>query len=73
MAVSHCIGGAFALCAPGIFFLAIPHPYLFLPPPHQTIWSAFSPSLRIWPIFCTQFLTIARVVVGSGGSYILCC
>ena len=49
-------------------FLTIPHPCLSLPPPHQTIWSTFSPCLRIWPILCTQFLTMARVVVGSGGS-----
>ena len=47
-------------------FLTIPHSCLFLPPPHQTIWSTFSPCLRIWPILCTQFMTMARVVVGSG-------
>ena len=41
--------------------------------PHQTIWSTFSPCLRIWPILCIQFMTMARVVVGSGGSDILCC
>ena len=56
---------------PGIFFLTIPHPCLVSPPPppsHQTIWGTFSPCLRIWPILCTQFMTMARVVVGSGGS-----
>ena len=37
-------------------------------PPHQTIWRIFSLCLRIWPILCTQFMTMARVVVGSGGS-----
>ena len=42
-------------------------------PPHQTIWSTFSPCLRIWPVLCTQFMMMARVVVGSGGSDILCC
>ena len=57
----------------GHLFFTIPHPYLFLPPAHQTIWSTFSPCLRIWPILCTQFMTMARVVVGSGGSDILCC
>ena len=40
-------------------FFTIPHPCLFLPPPHQTIWSTFSPCPRIWPIPCTQFMTIA--------------
>ena len=29
----------------------------------QTIWSTFSPCLRIWPILCTQFMMMARVVV----------
>ena len=48
-----------------------PHP---LPAtPHQTIWSTFSPCLRTWPILCPQFMTLARVVTGSGGSAILCC
>ena len=42
-------------------------------PPHQTICSTFSPCLRIWPILCTQCMTLARVVVGSGGGDILCC
>ena len=51
----------------------IPHVCLFLPPSHQTIWSTFWPCPRIWPILCTQFMTMARVVVGSGGSDILCC
>ena len=55
------------------FFFTIPHPCLFLPPPHQTIWSTFLPCLRIWPILCTHDLTMARVVVGSGGTDILCC
>ena len=40
-------------------------------PTSPTIWSTFSPCLRIWPIFCTQFMMMARVVVGSGGSDIL--
>ena len=35
------------------------------PPPHQRICGTFSPCLRIWPILCTQFMTMARVVVGS--------
>ena len=56
----------------GHLFLTIPHSCLFLPPPHQTIWSTFSPCLRIWPILCTEFMMMARVVVGSGGSDILC-
>ena len=68
------IGGALVRRArAGHLFLTISHPCLFLPPPHQTIWSTFSPCLRIWPILCTQFMTMARVVVGSGGSDILCC
>ena len=33
----------------------------------------FSPCLRIWPILCTQFMTMVRVVVGSSGCDILCC
>ena len=37
----------------GHLFLTIPHPCLFLPPPHQTIWSTFLPCLRNWPILCT--------------------
>ena len=58
----------------GHLFLTIPHLCLFLPLPHQTIWSAFSPCLRILPILCTHFMMMARVlVVGSGGSDILCC
>ena len=32
------------------FFFTIPHPWLFLPPSHQTISSTFSPCLRIWLI-----------------------
>ena len=62
--------------APGscrAFFFPIPHSCLFLPPHHQTIWSTFSPCRRIWPILCTQFMTMARVVVGSGRTDILCC
>ena len=55
-------GGARA----GHLFLAIRHLCLFLPPPHQTIRSTFSPCLRIWPIFCTQFMTMARVLVHGG-------
>ena len=61
-----CLGGSVSV--PGIFFFTIPHSCLFLPPPHQTIWSTFSLCLRIWPILCTQFMTMARVVVGNGGS-----
>ena len=67
-------GGALArLAGARHLFLTITHPCLFLPPPHQTIWSTFLLCLRIWPILCTQFMTMARVVVGSGGSDILCC
>ena len=57
----------------GHLFLTIPHPCLFLPPPHQTILSTFSPCPRIWPILCTRFMMMTGVVVGSGGSDILCC
>ena len=60
------------LCAPGIFFRPFPTMPVFAPP-HQTIWRMSSPCLRIWPIFRTQFMMMARVVVGSGGSDILCC
>ena len=65
-----------SVSAPGVrraSFLTILHSCLFLPPPHQTILCTFSPCLRIWPILCTQFMTMARVVVRSGGSDILCC
>ena len=70
--------GAMSMAGGGVLarwhlFLTISHPCRFLPPPHQTIWSTFSPCLRIWPILCSQFMTMARVVVGSGGSDILCC
>ena len=34
--------------APGIFFGQFPTHACFLPPPHQIIWSTFSPCLRIW-------------------------
>ena len=61
-----------SLARAGHLFLTIPHPCQFLPPPHQTIWSTFSPCLRIWPILCTQFMMMARLVVGSCGSDILC-
>ena len=52
------------LARAGHLFLTFPHPCLFLPPPNQTIWSTFLPRLRFWPILCTQFMTMARVVVG---------
>ena len=54
------------------FFYHSPRVPVFAPP-HQKIWSTFLQCLRIWPILCTQFLMMARVVVGSGGSDILCC
>ena len=50
--------------------MTIPHPCLFLPPLTK---QSGEPCLRIWPILCTRFVTMARVVVGSGGSDILCC
>ena len=59
-------------CA-GHLFLTITHLCLFLPPLRQTIWRIFSPCLRIWPVLCTHLLMMARVVMGSGGSDILCC
>ena len=43
------------------------------PPTSPNNLESFSPCLRIWPILCTQFMTTARVVVGSGRSDILCC
>ena len=53
------LGGS--ISAPGIFFYhSPPVPVLAPPPPHQTIWSTFSPCLRIWPILCTQFMMMAR-------------
>ena len=54
------------------FFFTIPHPCLFLPPRHQAIWITFLLCLRIWSVLCTQFMMMARVVVGSCGSDILC-
>ena len=42
-------------------------------PSSQTIWNTFSLCLRIWPILCNQFMTIAKVLVRSGESDILCC
>ena len=43
----------------------------FAPPPPLTKQSRV-PS-RLWPILCTQFMVMARVVVGNGGSDILRC
>ena len=59
-----------SISAPGIFFLPFPTHACFCPPPppHQTIWSTFLPCLRIWPVLCTQFMMLARVVVRSGGN-----
>ena len=63
-------GGALARWAS--FFDHSP-PLPVFAPPRQTIWGTFSPCLRICPILCTQFMMMARVVVGRGGSGILCC
>ena len=63
-------GGALAHRAS--FFLLFPLVPVFAPT-SQNNWSTFSPCLRIWPILCTQFMTMAMVVVGSGGTDILCC
>ena len=60
------------LARPASFFDHSPPVPLFSPR-HQTIRSTFSPRLRSWPILCTQFRMMARVVVGSGESGILCC
>ena len=64
--------GARCAHAGHVFFSHSP-PVPVFAPPHQALWSTFSPCLRIWPILCTQFLTMARVVVGSGGCHIWCC
>ena len=74
----HRLGNISALGAcRASFFLSIDHSPpvpLFAPPPPppQTIWRTFSRCLRIWPIRCPQFMMMARVVVGRGGSDILC-
>ena len=68
--LGHGSGGVLARWAS--FFEHSP-PMPVLAPPHQTIWSTFSQCLRIWPVLCTQFMMMARVVVGSGGNDILCC
>ena len=62
-----------SISAAGIFFFYHPPPVPVFAPPHQTISSTFLQCLRIWPILCTQFMMMARVVVGSGGSDMLCC
>ena len=58
------------------FFYHSPPVPLFAPPQpstlNQTIWSTFSPCLRLWTVLCTPFTMMARVVVGSVGSDILC-
>ena len=58
--------GACRVCAGRASFFYHSPPVPVFAPPHQTIWSTFSPCLRMWPILCTQFMMIARVVVGSG-------
>ena len=63
-------GGLLARRArPGHLFDHSPPVPVSAPPPplHQTIWSTFSPCLRIWPILCTQFIMMARVGVGMVG------
>ena len=64
-----------SISAPGAlrasFFFYHSPPMPVFAPPHQTAWSTFLPCLRIWPVLCTQFMTMARVVVGSGGNDIL--
>ena len=65
------LGGVLARRAFFFFYHSPPVPVFA--PPHQTIWSIFSQCLRIWPILCTQFMMMARVVVGSGGCAILGC
>ena len=62
-----------SISALGIFFFCHSPPVHAFAPPQETIWSTFSQCLRIWPIRCTQFLIMARVVLTSGGSGILCC
>ena len=63
-------GGVLARRA-SVFYHSPPVPVFA--PPHQTIWSTCLPCLSIWPVLCTQFMMMARVVVGSGRSDILCC
>ena len=67
-------GSIFAPGARQAFFFFNHSPPMpgFAPPP-QTIWRTFSLCPRIWPIPCTRFMAMARVVVGSDGSDILCC
>ena len=66
-----CIGGVLARRAS--FFDHSPPVPVFAPTSPNNVQSTFSPCLRIRPIICTQFMTMARVMVGSGGSDILCC
>ena len=57
------LGGALARRArAGHRFFTILHSCLFLLPPQQTIWSTFSPCLRIRPILCTRLMTMAPCV-----------
>ena len=62
--------GGVSVCRASFFAHSPPVPVFA--PPHQTIWSTFSLCLRIWPILCTEFMTMARVV-GSGGRDSLRC
>ena len=44
----------------------------FCPPSPNNLENLFAMSKNL-DILCTQFMTMSRVVVGSGGSDILCC
>ena len=57
---------------PAIFFLPFPTRACFCPLSPNNLEYLLA-CLSIWPILCTQFMVMARVMVGSGGSDILCC
>ena len=53
-----------SISAPGIFFFFYHSPPVpIFAAPQQTIRRTFLQCLRMWPILCTQFMTMARVVV----------
>ena len=52
------------------FFLPFPTRAFCCPPSANNLGYLLASCLRIWPNLCTQFMMMARVVVGSGGSVV---
>ena len=64
---------ALGACRASFFDYSPPMP-VFAPPPPPHQFGVPSCSVQeIWPILCTRFMMMPRMVVGSGGSEFLCC